>query len=610
MFVSRLNFYLIVFIAPAILCLRDDYYDEYENFEGPEDTHVTKSSLRETDVGNQTNITEFNVLNSEDSEYEDEDYIIFKKYKTESYTPIKLKLITTAPIPRKVHKVTTPRARSTSTDRSRIEDYDYESDVSSMGSMLSNDTDSDDHQHDNEDDYSKDIDSWVVPEQVPCWDLPILYGDMEPRKHEVFSIHIEELRNVKYENRTKKSSSISPRPLKNNDNPRKKCKWCLKAPCYADHTLCFFADNNSVFCDSQYKVKTPNVLDQMVIVNTINAMRNRVATRQSKTYKHLPTAANMKQLIYNYDLQKMAITWLKQCLPGPATCSALNNELVGELECTKYAKFCCLNKEEGCKPLRECFVSAIIGCIHVWFESAGASLTAEHIRCGHIHRNTYHTVQLLWAGTTSVGCAFGKSVNGDERVLCYFSPSAPFRLTAKYYCGIIPHHDIIDRFDNVHDVTSTDFAAKIGISIINHYDTGNKTLNRHQTISHVIKEEKSPWFGVDSIVNIYQPGWARNRGDNSTNNTFTNGTLGYIARMVTKYRFKSVVYRNCSEGVYEEGAPGSSCNMRGRRFSSLCYDFGDPTPGYRLVAIIAPMALFTLILYDLFNGVVRQTNSY
>ncbi|KOB72897.1 hypothetical protein OBRU01_11623 [Operophtera brumata] len=109
---------------------------------------------------------------------------------------------------------------------------------------------------------------------------------------------------------------------------------------------------------------------------------------------------------------------------------------------------------------------------------------------------------------------------------------------------------------------------------------------------------------LDSLSNIYKTGWVRQKLHD-----FSNGTKGLIARLVTKYTFLEHDDSRCDTDtpIYVIGRPGSLCVQRGTRFDALCNDFGDPTRGYRLVAILAPIALFSLILYDLFSGVVRQT---
>ncbi|XP_069357225.1 uncharacterized protein [Maniola hyperantus] len=182
--------------------------------------------------------------------------------------------------------------------------------------------------------------TWYVPQDFPCWDLPILYGELgsKKKKHDVFLIYGGNLVNV-IESSTKMTSTYKPvePPISHVIN-----KWCEVEPCYGDHTLCLFPRPViSNICDKEYKVFVPNILDQFTLVNTINTMRNHVANGVSKKYPHLPSAANMKQITYDYDLEDMAQAWLRQCLPGPAPCSALDGNLVSHLECTKYAKYCC-----------------------------------------------------------------------------------------------------------------------------------------------------------------------------------------------------------------------------------------------------------------------------
>lgn len=182
--------------------------------------------------------------------------------------------------------------------------------------------------------------TWYVPQDFPCWDLPVLYGELgaKKKKYNVFLIYGGNLVNV-IETSTENEFTHKPveAPISHVIN-----KWCEVEPCYGDHTLCLFPTSGiSNICDKEYKIHTPSISDQFALVNTINTMRNHIANGVSKKYPHLPTAANMKQITYDYDLEDMAKAWLRQCLPGSAPCSALDGNLVSHLECTKYAKYCC-----------------------------------------------------------------------------------------------------------------------------------------------------------------------------------------------------------------------------------------------------------------------------
>ncbi|XP_030021896.2 uncharacterized protein LOC115441305 [Manduca sexta] len=441
---------------------------------------------------------------------------------------------------------------------------------------------------------------WYVPEQYPCWDLPVLYAQLGKRRRssEVFLVYSGSLRNVIDE-----GDSDLPLPKSFNVPAEQTLnKWCAVSPCYGDHTLCVFADKTiSHICDKGYQVLVPNMVEQIALVNTVNSMRNRVANGVADRYKHLPTAANMEQIIYDFDLEKMSKAWLRQCLPGPAPCSALDGNYVTQLECTKYAELCCVasyrkKSASKCIPKAECFVSPIIGCIHAWFWSAGSRLTKTDVECGHPAPSTFHTIQLLWAHTTKIGCAYGKRPNGDVRVVCSFAPGAPFYIDTKLYCGLIAHRDVTHRLSIQGDITSVSFLSDIGIQLKPLTDETEVLAPRAVPTNVRISD-------AENINKIYKQGWLRKKIPHNTNET-----TGLIARLVTKYTFYEGSEARCDteEPVYISGEPGSLCVERGRRFSALCYDFRDPTPGYRLVAVLAPAALFSLILFDLFSGVMRH----
>lgn len=189
---------------------------------------------------------------------------------------------------------------------------------------------------------------WYVPENSPCWDLPILYGEMKsnrlldgtPLDSQVFLMYPGTLKNV----RETKEEQIQPTRSLSIPMSQTMNKWCAAGPCYGDHTMCLFSEKtNSKLCRNGYTVTTPTMVEQIGLVNTVNSMRNRIANGETLKYKHLPKAANMNQLIYDFDLESMAVAWLHQCLPGPAACSALDGNYVTQLECTKHAQHCCIS---------------------------------------------------------------------------------------------------------------------------------------------------------------------------------------------------------------------------------------------------------------------------
>lgn len=259
-------------------------------------------------------------------------------------------------------------------------------------------------------------------------------------------------------------------------------------------------------------------------------------------------------------------------------------------------------------PEYECFIQPFIGCIHAWFLSAGKTLSSTDVECGHTAPDTFNTVQLLWAETYKVGCALGEKANGDVRVVCNFTPGAPYNIETNYYCGLIAHKDITKNYSisDIDDITDLKFLASQGI-LLNEVNVTEKTIvdDRSYEQSDIDVANLRRSYKLNSLNRIYKSGWVRQKLQD-----FSNGTKGMIARMVTKYSFLEHDESRCDtdQPIYVIGRPGSMCVERSRRFDALCYDFGDPTPGYRLVAILAPIALFSLILYDLFSGVVRQTN--
>lgn len=188
---------------------------------------------------------------------------------------------------------------------------------------------------------------WYVPEKFPCWDMPVIYGELGLKKtiSNIFIVYASRLKNVIDENPEQvavPSNDIAP------NSEQIVNKWCEESPCYGDHTLCLFSHKTySQICEKNYRVYPPTMSEQISLVNTLNSMRNSVAKGTAEEYLHLPPAGNMKQMTYDFDLEEMAEAWLQQCLPGLAPCSSLDDEYIMQLECTKYAKTCCVNFDKG-----------------------------------------------------------------------------------------------------------------------------------------------------------------------------------------------------------------------------------------------------------------------
>lgn len=181
---------------------------------------------------------------------------------------------------------------------------------------------------------------WYILEEHSCeLDSPLIYGSVPAQDgNNIFKIHNEGIVNISISAETPQRSrkpAVSLYPVN---------RWCNMPPCYADHTLCQYNDNKySSLCEPKYYVHVLSPHERGMMVNMMNSMRNRVASGLVKKYKHLPTAANMNQLLYDIDLENMALSWLFQCKPGPAPCVAMDGP-VSQLECTKRVQNCCYGR--------------------------------------------------------------------------------------------------------------------------------------------------------------------------------------------------------------------------------------------------------------------------
>lgn len=231
-----------------------------------------------------------------------------------------------------------------------------------------------------------------------------------------------------------------------------------------------------------------------------------------------------------------------------------------------------------------------------------------HISCGYIESSTFSTVQLLWAKTQKVGCAYGNLGNGDVRVVCNFSPGAPFYLEVKYLCGIVSQADNRPLLPKG-NITDIEYLARLGFILQRTQTKHNlnyKLSNDIDAISPFLNKFSSSTkaWGVVALPQIYKKGWIRNKL-----HMLRNGTKGMVARLVTQYTFRESSMARCDseESIFEIGPPGSKCKETGNN-DALCYDFIDMVPGYRMIALIASIPLFSLILYDLFSTSMKQTS--
>lgn len=248
-------------------------------------------------------------------------------------------------------------------------------------------------------------------------------------------------------------------------------------------------------------------------------------------------------------------------------------------------------------PLRSCFTPAIFGCIHNWFFAAGKDLESRDVKCAQLKRTTYATAQLLWAQTDKMGCAYGE-ISGDYKIICNFAPGTPFILQTDYYCGIIFDEDVTGEY-NLTDVNDIGFLNTLGIKLDPYVDSMDR-FKRFPSPSFLYStremgsENKLRYSIVDGDLRHYI-GFEG------------NGTLRAISRMVTRYSL-SLSLGKCDndEPIYVGGSPGYLCEERSTMFRALCYDYTDEYFGYRVIAILAPVALFSLILYDLFSSVMNH----
>lgn len=224
------------------------------------------------------------------------------------------------------------------------------------------------------------------------------------------------------------------------------------------------------------------------------------------------------------------------------------------------------------------------------------------VHCAHLEKETYATAQILWAKTCKVGCAYGSGDSGDVKVICNFSPGAPFFIDRVFYCGII-REPSLEYYQIYGDITNHKILSYLGVELEPWTDDDYPNVRIKRSDTDVYPKNVAT-LSYDFLYKAYKENWLR-----SKLKVNPNATVMGVARLVSQYEFRENSQGKCDneESIYREGEPGSLCYETGKRFKALCYKYRDEGPGYRTVAVLAPVALFSLILYDLFSSVVRQT---
>lgn len=182
------------------------------------------------------------------------------------------------------------------------------------------------------------------------------------------------------------------------------------SPCY---TIFGMVQHSACSCDFGPKCKAdaerlpPDAGTQKYIVHLHNTLREKVA---SGKYKNCPRASNMAAIVYDQDLEHVAECFASKCIAGHDKCRTTEKfDMVGQNVARFYGV--------PCDSKRVFNMS-----VQNWFDEIKTT-TPDCIKS--YSGCSPHYTQIVWAETTSVGCA--RVLSGDYCfVVCNYGPAANF----------------------------------------------------------------------------------------------------------------------------------------------------------------------------------------
>uniref|UniRef100_A0A4D5R9K8 Cysteine-rich venom protein n=1 Tax=Scolopendra viridis TaxID=118503 RepID=A0A4D5R9K8_SCOVI len=192
--------------------------------------------------------------------------------------------------------------------------------------------------------------------------------------------------------------------------------------------FCFLYEVNKVNGQScQLKTKGLTSVDKNQLVDAHNKLRAKVANGQQSGQ---PSAANMKQLKWDDDLEAKAQAWANTCADNHD-----NNDnrktnkypAVGQNFFASYAKGTGSEKKLN-------FYSAV----QAWYDEV-SNFNSDDIKSYKFDPNTGHYSQVVWADTEAIGCGYVTFLNGDgwneKHLFCNSGPAGNYIGSPVYIQG-------------------------------------------------------------------------------------------------------------------------------------------------------------------------------
>ncbi|KAF6210333.1 hypothetical protein GE061_013437 [Apolygus lucorum] len=199
--------------------------------------------------------------------------------------------------------------------------------------------------------------------------------------------------------------------------------WCSDAlKCKGEkNTMCAYYDyKNKGECVDIVDNQTPAGRKKMLDLH--NAYRNKMAGGEIKGW---PTAADMREMSWDCDIEYVALRWTKQCKPGHDSCRRTPKfEYVGQnyADAGSTAEF---------RTSDSSFTGWTDGELKLVSDPEGLVASFQGGKWGHL-------TQVVWADSYKLGCGEIHTVKGKFKyvvIVCNFGPGGNYAATKMYTKG-------------------------------------------------------------------------------------------------------------------------------------------------------------------------------
>ncbi|XP_037069417.1 venom allergen 5-like [Pollicipes pollicipes] len=195
--------------------------------------------------------------------------------------------------------------------------------------------------------------------------------------------------------------------------------YCSLSSCPANsHTMCKYPDSGAAGACGTVHERGTSAADRAEILSAHNAIRQAVRSGQYAS-ENLPAAAAMPDLVWDNELATVAQRWADQCASGHDQCRSVARFYVGQNLAWSWGGA----KDWTNRAIGQWFHGELPN-----FQQSGLKFTSgrDPVSGGVIG----HLTQVIWAGTTKVGCGY-IAVQDDTWVkrtfACNYGPGGNIR---------------------------------------------------------------------------------------------------------------------------------------------------------------------------------------